>query len=356
MINSIYVKKLGHLPEVEIKLPPLTIITGQNNTNKTLLLKAINFLCDRNIQSLSNAYFLPEHLVNILHSDTISMKLQGEINRREFFKDYFLQTIEESGKLKKIIASTPDDSPIYQPATCLISVARYQSDTGPAIFSDDDLPTYWAFGYEGEYTLNVLHRCKDIDPIPDVMRHPDHPNATSFETNLNYWLQTLSPTFYIDLQSLKKNDKEQVSLADGTANLGGAGFSQALPVVTALLLLGGAAEAEKVSPVLLLENPDSRLHPKAQTQLGLLVARAVLAGIQCVVETYSDHFFDGVRMAVASHLLSSDKVLAYFFSQSEESPLTTLTPVEVRADGGLEAAPDGFFDQSIKNAFKLAGM
>ena len=74
----------------------------------------------------------------------------------------------------------------------------------------------------------------------------------------------------------------------------GFGLSYTLPVIVALLAPAGA--------LCLIENPESHLHPKGQTKLAELAVRASRAGVQVFVETHSDHFMDGVRIAVRSRL------------------------------------------------------
>jgi hypothetical protein len=187
--------------------------------------------------------------------------------------------------------------------------------------------------------------------MEDVLRDPERPEADGFHETLNYWLKTLSPNFHLDLNTLKRDAKDVISLPGKTNEYGGAGFTQALPVVTSLLLLAHAEEIGAPPITLLLENPENNLHPKAQFALGRLMAAAAAAGLQMVVETQSDHIFDGVRSALLDEFenLDPEDVIAYYFSRNRNTGKTEITPVAVEESGFIERAPDGFFDQSLKS-------
>lgn len=45
--------------------------------------------------------------------------------------------------------------------------------------------------------------------------------------------------------------------------------------------------------MVIVENPECHLHPKAQRLIGELMAIAANAGIQVIVETHSDHILNG---------------------------------------------------------------
>ena len=56
-------------------------------------------------------------------------------------------------------------------------------------------------------------------------------------------------------------------------------------------------------------------------------------------ETHSDHFLDGVRLAVRDGLIAPDQMV--------------VTSPEIDADGFLAHWPDGFFDQRDDNLARL---
>ena len=123
----------------------------------------------------------------------------------------------------------------------------------------------------------------------------------------------------------------------------GFGLSYVLPVVLTLL-----AEPDTLC---LIENPESHLHPRGQAKLGELAARAAKAGVQVFVETHSDHFMDGVRIAVRDGLIAPEDVAFHYFER--QGGKAVVTSLQVDADGRLSEWPAGFFDQHEENLMRL---
>ena len=123
----------------------------------------------------------------------------------------------------------------------------------------------------------------------------------------------------------------------------GFGLSYVLPVVLALLAEPGT--------LCLIENPESHLHPRGQTKLGELAARAAKAGVQVFVETHSDHFMDGVRIAVRDGLIKPEEVAFHYFER--QGGKAVVSSPQVDADGRLSEWPAGFFDQHEENLMRL---
>ena len=75
--------------------------------------------------------------------------------------------------------------------------------------------------------------------------------------------------------------------------------------------------------------------------------------MQVMVETHSDHFIDGIRIAVREGILTPDDVAIHYFErQGNESVVKS--PV-IDSDGRLSEWPAGFFDQHEMNAVRLLG-
>ena len=101
----------------------------------------------------------------------------------------------------------------------------------------------------------------------------------------------------------------------------------------------------------LIENPEAHLHPRGQTRLAELAVRASLAGVQVIAETHSDHFIDGVRIAVRDGLIKPDDVAIHYFERARGK--TVVSSPQVDADGRLSSWPVGFFDQHEENLARL---
>ena len=210
------------------------------------------------------------------------------------------------------------------------------------------------FGARGEYTLNYLSaRQNETLPAAD-RRCPDLPSLRLGEV-VDYWLQEVTPGVHLELETIQDADAiiagfsfdrpGDVESRRYRATNVGFGLSYTLPVLAALLAPPGT--------LCLIENPEAHLHPRGQTRLAELAVRASLAGVQVIVETHSDHFMDGVRIAVRNGLIRPDQTAFHYFSR--EGGKTVVSSPRVNADGRLSSWPEGFFDQHEENLIKLLG-
>lgn len=129
----------------------------------------------------------------------------------------------------------------------------------------------------------------------------------------------------------------------------GYGLTHVLPIITACL---GAQPGD----VLLIENPESHLHPAGQSEMGRFLARTAAAGAQVILETHSDHVLNGVRKAVKNEIIAPDAVAFHFFAAREEHTdrARVMSPM-IDPAGVLDYWPQGFFDQFDKDTSELLG-
>lgn len=207
-------------------------------------------------------------------------------------------------------------------------------------------------GLRGEYAMNYLNqRQEDILDAIDL-RFPEQKKARLLEV-VDYWLQEVTPGAHLQFETIPGAD----ALVAGfefdkpgdirtnryrTTNVG-FGLSYVLPVLAGLLAPTGA--------LCLIENPEAHLHPRGQTKLAELAVRASLSGIQVIAETHSDHFMDGVRIAVRDGLIRPNETAFHYFARDNDR--TVVSSPEVNADGRLSLWPPGFFDQHEENLAKL---
>jgi hypothetical protein len=132
----------------------------------------------------------------------------------------------------------------------------------------------------------------------------------------------------------------------------GEGMAQVLPVLVAAAL---AAEAGK-SALLAVEEPESHLHPDAQSVLAahLCEIAARPAPPRLVLETHSRVFLLGVQLAIAEGRLPADRVMLVWVDQ-DEAGRSTITPVELSPSGHPCAGwPVAALGEDLKLARDLA--
>ena len=209
------------------------------------------------------------------------------------------------------------------------------------------------FGASGEYAWNYLN-----DRRNDLLADDDPRRAGSTGRRLidvvDHWLQDVSPGAHLQLRAVSEADAVIAGFTFDRASDAatrryratnvGFGLSYVLPVVLGLLASPGT--------LCLIENPEAHLHPRGQTKLAELAVRAARAGVQVFVETHSDHFIDGVRIAVRDGLIAPDETAFHYLERQGDGRVGVSSPT-IDADGRLSHWPAGFFDQHEDNLARL---
>ncbi len=129
----------------------------------------------------------------------------------------------------------------------------------------------------------------------------------------------------------------------------GFGMSQLLPIVMESILVPVTRSQE---PLLLLEQPEIHLHPKAQADLGTFIVEMAQKGRQYLIETHSEYLVMRLATEVRRGNLSPDDIAIYFLSLDERG-YTQFQPIALGEDGRLpppEKWPEGFFDTNVEEA------
>lgn len=166
------------------------------------------------------------------------------------------------------------------------------------------------------------------------------------------WMARLFPGFNADSEIYSQADQVRLSLALQRQQTGqslyvrptntGFGLSFVLGIIVAGLVA-------MPNTVLLVENPEAHLHPKAQSMIGEFLARVAAGRTQVFVETHSEHVLNGIRRMVKQTVLAPEDVRFHFFARSSDDFEPSVTPIPVSQSGDISSWPEGFFDQLDKD-------
>jgi predicted ATPase len=144
----------------------------------------------------------------------------------------------------------------------------------------------------------------------------------------------------------------------------GFGFTQLLPIIMKVAII--AVENMKLednSPaifnpsVLLLEEPESNLHPSYQSKLAdLIVDAARKFNIQFIIETHSEYLIRKFQYLTAQKELRSKDICIYYFHEPNSVPQAEkqVRKIEIQDDGILSNEfGSGFFDEADNLATQL---
>lgn len=322
MIDSVVLRGFKSYLDASLKLRELTILTGINSSGKSTLIQAL-----RIAERVANAEKNP-----LLEGYGSYLEL-----RNPKVDEWSLE-VSFSGGTVIFPNGTAD---VNFPNVIYVSADRM----GPQLSISANDTT--ELGSRGENVLKCIDTYQN-----ELLSHylvKDLERGETFGYNLQLWLDAISPNMKFEWNIQRKSDSSYCEF-DGHRSLNvGFGMSYTLPIIVALFM--GTLGDNKV---VILENPEAHLHPKGQTEMGRLIALSAKAGAQVIVETHSDHLFDGIRLATKELGDGfSDKIQTYWFEKDEDK---VTHEVECNFDDRgsfLRRCPKGFFDQFEINSSSL---
>jgi predicted ATPase len=114
----------------------------------------------------------------------------------------------------------------------------------------------------------------------------------------------------------------------------GYGVSQSLPIIVQSLI-------SKRGGMLLMQQPEVHLHPRAQAALGTFFAQLAKTNrLQFAIETHSDYLVDRIRQEVANGTIKPDLVSILFFEKRNGH--SKIHPVSIDREGNVVNAPSSY--------------
>jgi predicted ATPase len=203
-------------------------------------------------------------------------------------------------------------------------------------------------GSKGEFTVNLLYKNKEYLINENLCLGKD---AKTLATQTEEWF---SEIFGISKVEILSSDSNILELLFNTSSSKdrfkppnvGFGYHCILPIIVSGLIA-------QPGDILIVENPEAHLHPKAQSRLAQFLARVSSCGVQVFIESHSDHILNALRIAVLDTIVTPDDLSILYFQQNPEQPVVK---IPVQANGGIEEWTEGFFDQMDKDFSRLFGM
>jgi predicted ATPase len=360
-IEKVRIKNFKSLRDIEIELKGLTLITGVNSSGKSSFIQALLLLKQNKDKHFY--HFKEIEYVNI-NDRYVSLGNKKDILYEDAFKENIeisiFGCIEWSDNVKCSL--------IFEHET--LQIKSDDQDTDGLvfnIFNDEDFQ-YVAtdriapnisyklsdehisqnnIGIQGEYTAHYLAEKHHKELEIEALRHEKAITNQLLE-NVSLWLSeisngiTVNAKLYNELQQVNltysyiygKNKTNEYS----PLNVG-FGLTYSLPIIVAIL-------KAKAGDLLIIENPESHLHPAGQSKIAKLCAITVANGVQIIVESHSDHFLNAIRVATKQHLLKPEDSVVYYFSKIRDSMETKVEQLLIDENGKInENWPKGFFDE-----------
>lgn len=371
MIDKIRIKALKSIKNLTIECSNLNLLVGTNSSGKSTVLQALLLMAQNDGEKMGlngkltaigefrevRNYYMPNESIKI------------EIWRDRKKKPAWIE-FKENRESDSYVVITSDDR-----------IVREMIQRGNVLYDDYDFEqskllseefdihylschrigvndifsknmlNEFDFGVDGEYSLAYLLK-HESDPLDPEIVISDDNITNSLLDQVNYWLNYIvETTLYIN--DLKKTNYLQVKYNNNPSNASsealhcrpvnvGSGISYLISILITCL---GSEEGS----ILVIENPEIHLHPKAQSRLCDFLYFISKSGRQLFVETHSDHIFNGVRVGTSTGTMDREQIAVNFFIINKQYE-TQCNPIIFKEYGKIagmneEMGIDDLFDQ-----------
>jgi predicted ATPase len=218
-------------------------------------------------------------------------------------------------------------------------------------YEKKNLPDFLSVGAHGEYTANVLSSFGNEIVVPDSLYIGQ--SAKTLLSQCQEWMSYLFDGAIIEVQG-RDSDYATLALLMNTKSTKsrfkptniGFGYSYSLPIIVSGLI------AQK-GDILIVENPEAHLHPRAQSRIIKFLCRVAQLGVQVIIESHSEHVLNALRIeSVSERGITADNISILFFHDKQGGYFDKIV---LREDGKIENWVAGFFDQNDEDYKKLIG-
>ncbi|QEI40037.1 hypothetical protein BMF77_00594 [Dolichospermum sp. UHCC 0315A] len=369
MIKKLHLKNFKAFADENFDFKPLTLISGLNSTGKSSIIQSLILLryAYRKDYLPNNGLKLDNEIAYIgtgedaiyenADEELISFGITWENDQHTIWNfNYDFQ----NNVLP--IASIANDSQInkfnlFNDKFHYLSAERITPAQSYPL-SENDVIQHRQIGKKGEYTAHFLAEFGNQDIPINGLKHPSI-ESLSLKDQVDAWMGEISPNIKTHVDKVANAITLKYSFGvskDGVSKDGmskkyspfnvGFGVTYSLPILTAIL-------SSKPGTMIIIENPESHLHPQGQSQLGQLLALAANHGIQVIIESHSDHILNGIRIAVHGGKIKPEDVQLHFFEiQSQMNEIKIISP-KLDKKGRINTIPKNFFDEWNKSARAL---
>lgn len=360
MINSLELKDFKIHSDLKLQLGGITVLTGQNGMGKSSVIQSLLLLRQSYTGTGSiRGVNLKGDLVDLGGANDVEchscsdgvLGLRISNGDTDLCFSYSYDVIDPYETYLPAIGNSQSDNlsscPLFTEQFQYISAFRlgpqkgYERDTNTVQYKKQISKV----NGRCEYAIHFLsHFGNRMHCIPELLY--DGSSNDLLLTQVQMWMQKVSPRISINIEPVgndfklnyKFSREENPMTEEMSAVNVGFGISYVLPIIIAVLSSSPGA-------LLLIENPEAHIHPRAQAELMKLLMRAAKAGIQIIIETHSDHIMNGALVAVAEDPECLPLVKAYYFERDDHSHTSRPCELEILKDGRISNPPEGFFDQ-----------
>jgi predicted ATPase len=204
------------------------------------------------------------------------------------------------------------------------------------------LPAFINVGTKGEFVANVLLQ-KRNELVHDYFLDESKEISYELEIQTGEWISKILDTENVKVFVNCEESSRVINLMFGIgqhkfrpSNVG-FGYTYVLPIIVSGLIA-------KKGEILIVENPEAHLHPKAQSYLIKFLSIVASTGVQVFIESHSEHILNSLIISALDENINikNSDISTLYFIDNPEKPFLQL---KIEKDGAIANWPDGFFDQ-----------
>ena len=363
MIKEINIKNFKSLVNFQIPCSTLNLFTGTNGAGKSSALQSMLLLR----QSYLGRYFFQDNDIMFLGDEQSLVNLST-------YKDVFYAKAEKNSNIcfglilddevmsYETVSYNSDNKDLNsifgklvtgnsELKTVSLFNSNFQYLAAERISPKEDYPRFksdeTSLGKDGSFTAHFLEKFGNKDLAIVAFAEFANLRSSALIEHVNFWMGKISENIQVGTkENLATNRVELffryintngVPGQDSKPSNVGFGITHTLPIVVAIL-------AAKSGDLLIIENPETHLHPAGQSKLAQMFSIAAANGIQLMIETHSDHIINGIRVAIKKQMINKSAITINYFSKNRDND-TQLEQIYLDDEGGLSAWPNGFFDE-----------
>ncbi len=363
MITKLSILNFKSISKADITVSNLNLFTGLNASGKSTVLQSLLLLR----QSFQNGYFSrtkkgiflgnTDSFINLgTYRDVFSQNAPANeslfisINTKEREFSFKCQAYNSGDKDAPVIPGSLTTNIPDLEALSLFS-NRFQFLAADRISPQVDYPRFESdeqLGKDGRFTPHFLEKNANKPiALKKLMHEKSEEDDDTLIAQVNYWMRDISPNIQIQTKENLNTNKIELSYRyltdsgvptqDRKPQNVGYGITPTLPILVALL-------SAKSGDLIIIENPETHVHPKGQSRIAMLLARAANEGVQILIESHSDHILNGIRVATKKGLIDASNVCINFFTRSSDE-ISSIQKLNLDSQGRIDLWPKGFFDE-----------
>lgn len=358
-MDTLEIKGFKRFENIKVPLNRITLLTGSNGTGKSSVIQSLliyrNYVEANDFQPVGRQVRISvnderrlllgdfDELVNE-HAAGVEIRLNGA----------GIDLDSAADDSRQVVASPSIEEPFLSVPFMLNPEFRYLNAERIGPRSDlriSQVPQpFLSSGERGELAGNALLNASMTFPKLEPSRFCPGNEASNFSIQVDAWMGYIFSDMSVKPERLTQEYCRVVLRGHHyggyvAAPNTGFGITYALPVI-----IDGLAASE--GSMLIVENPEAHLHPKAQSNIGFFLGMMAAAGVKVLVETHSEHVVNGVRRAVLfADGISYKDLSVCFFPQDPDSEVFTHITMDER--GNLSDFPVDFFDQVRQDMLEI---